>query len=107
MSMDKIVSNKNGSWIYQSQLNLYAFIKNQMEKEFLFKSISKGFDIAKKRKEQSNDNLKWALIIVGKTRKMCWVDNKTLKAYKADGYKKTNIEIKNFTFERWCTSFDL
>jgi len=53
------------------------------------------------------NNLKWAWIKVNGERKMCWVDNKTMKAFEAKEYERTDIEIPNFEFERWCTSFDL
>jgi hypothetical protein len=53
------------------------------------------------------DNKKWALITVKGEQKMCFVDNKTMKAYEADGYKKTSTEIIDFKFNRWCTGHDL
>lgn len=53
------------------------------------------------------NNLKWAWIKVNGERKMCWVDNKTNRAFEAKDYGQTDIEIKEFIFERWCTSFDL
>lgn len=38
---------------------------------------------------------------------MVWVDTITMKGFEANGYEQTDIEIKDFEFERWCTSFDL
>lgn len=73
----------------------------------LFFSTEEEINIRKNRRELKEDNRKWAYIVVGKTRKMCFVDNKTMKAYKADGYNSTWIEIKEFSFERWCTGHDL
>ena len=55
----------------------------------------------------NKDNLKWAFIRKDSKRKMCWVDNVTNKAYEPNGYNKTDIEIKDFTFERWCRLIDL
>lgn len=60
-----------------------------------------------KRRELNEDNLKYAKIKVCNTERLAWVNNKTNKAYKMDGYAKTNIEIKKFTFIRWATGFDL
>ena len=56
---------------------------------------------------QNQKNLRWAWIKVGEDRKMCWVDEVTDQAYKAEGYAKTDIEIKDFSFERWCRPGDL
>jgi hypothetical protein len=64
-------------------------------------------ELYEKRKVLNEDNRKWAWIKIANTRKLCWVDNKTMQAYKADGYSPTWIEIKKFTFERWATGFDL
>jgi len=59
-------------------------------------------------KEKPNPlNLKWAFVLIDGKREMCWVDNTTNKAYKADGYEQTDIEIENFSFERWCRLHDL
>jgi hypothetical protein len=55
----------------------------------------------------TTDNKKWAWVIINEKRMMCWVDNVTMKAYKADGYNKTDIEIPEFKFERWCRGMDL
>ena len=64
------------------------------------------FDKHNLRQKLNEDNRKLALIQIGNTKKMSFVDNKTMKAYKADGYKKTWIEIKKFKFIRWATLFD-
>jgi len=54
------------------------------------------------------DNTKLAKIVVGNTNKTAWVDTETKKAYKCgEYYAKTGMEITNFTFSRWCTSFDV
>lgn len=101
---DEIFYNKDGVWEKQSFFNKIEKFNKKVHKSFFYKLLNNGFEISDKREK---DNLKWAWVKVGNTRKMCWVDSITNKAYKADGYNKTNIEIKNFTFERWCTSFDL
>tara|TARA_B100002049_G_C15757822_1_gene241414 strand:+ start:161 stop:451 length:291 start_codon:yes stop_codon:yes gene_type:complete len=77
--------------------------QNQFEKRLILGL----FDKTKQRSENSQNNLKRAWILVGKTKFMAWVDNTTMKAFKADGYLQTNIEWKQFTFIRWCTTFDL
>jgi hypothetical protein len=104
---DKIFYDGNGGWEKQSYRDAMKNFQEKFHNEFFHKVMNNGFEIADKRKEQNQDNLKWAWIKIGNSRKMCWVDNVTNKAYKADGYGKTNIEIKNFSFERWCTGFDL
>lgn len=52
-------------------------------------------------------NKKWAMIEVEGESQMQWVDNITMKAYKRDGYYKTNIEIPEYKFDRWCRPMDL
>ena len=104
---DKIFYDGNGGWVKQSFIDGMKKIQNKIDRKIFHLFMGNNLEIHEKRKEQNQDNLKWAWIKIGNTRKMCWVDNVTEKAYKADGYGKTNIEIKNFSFERWCTGFDL
>lgn len=52
-------------------------------------------------------NKKLAWITVGTHNEIHWVDNVTMKAYKTDGYEKTDIEIPEFTFIRWCRGMDI
>lgn len=66
-----------------------------------------GIDPIPESEPDSNENKKWAWIIVDGERQMAWVDNVTMKAYKADGYDYTDIEIPEFEFERWCRPMDL
>ena len=82
-------------------------IKHDRMLLFGFDSSEEDCNKRKQRKLLNKDNRKWAWITVCNTRKMCWVDNKTMKAYKPDGYSPTWIEIKKFVFERWCTLHDL
>lgn len=77
--------------------------QNKMDRFLLFGK----YDIWKKRQLLNEDNRKWAYITVGHTQKVAWVDNKTMKAYKADGYEKTWMEIKRFKFDRFLRSMDL
>lgn len=57
--------------------------------------------------DKNSLNLKWAYVYSDGDRIICFVNNKTMKAYMADGYEKTDIEIKEFKFDRWLTPFDL
>ena len=76
---------------------------NKMDRFLLFGK----YDVWKRRQELKEDNRKWAFIRVGNTEKMAWVDNKTIIAYKADGYEKTWIKIPRFKFIRWARSMDI
>jgi hypothetical protein len=41
-------------------------------------------------------------------KELCWVTKEEVqKAYKAKEYKRTDIEIPEFRFIRWATTFDL
>lgn len=104
---DKIIYDSNGGWAKQSFIDGMKKLQNKIDRKMFHLFMGNNLEIHEKRKEQNQDNLKWAWIKISNTKKMCWVDNITMKAYKADGYGKTNIEIKKFTFERWCTGFDL
>ncbi len=97
--------DSNGCWTTKEFRDTCKALEIKSLKRLIFHTGK--YDISEQRAKQNPDNLKWAYIMVGKTRVMCWVDNATNKAYKADGYSKTTIEIKKFTFVRWCTSFDL
>lgn len=89
-------------WYDKKSIEAIRGFVTQMKKNTMYRILSGAVP-----KVKEEDNLKWAWVMIGKTKKMCWVDNKTMKAYKADRYAQTNIEIKHFTFLRWCTSFDL
>jgi len=104
-SSTDIVWLNETTWVKKDLLDDRKKYINKAEKSFFFKMF-KG-ELNNIKEEALFDRLKWAWVKVGNTRKRCWVDNETMKAYKADGYDKTYIEIPKFTFERWCTSFDL
>ena len=93
-------------WYSEGMLDAMKAFDRRCAYRFLYQT-EKEFELSKFRLTRSEDNRKWAWIMVANTKKMAWVDNKTLKAYKADGYEKTWIEIKKYNFVRWCTSFDL
>lgn len=96
-------------FIHDTELTAIKRMQERIEKRIFHYMIAnpEQIKLANERRKANEDNRKWAYITVGGIRKMAWVDNKTMKAYKADGYEKTWIEIKKFVFERWCTSFDL
>lgn len=109
------LKNRDGSqsnmWINKDEMDKYNNFMNKQRK----KAYHTGFGTASwyldKRKERKDtrDNWKLAKIIVGNTEKIAWVDTiETTKAYKCgEWYSKTWMEIKNYTFVRWCTSFDM
>jgi len=59
------------------------------------------------KREARAENRKWAIIKVGKSEKLVFVDRLSMKAYKVDNYKPTWMEIKNFKFIRWARPMDL
>jgi len=100
-----------GGWSSVGAIKATIAINAKIERD-LFARVIWGSDLLSiaKRKERTDrnlDNRKWAIIQVANTRKLCHVDNVTMKAYKTDGYEKTWIEFKKFTFIRWATGFDL
>lgn len=103
--MNDIIKTDHG-WTHKSEIKALKKLEHRLFWR-TFMLTKKQYDLSYKRYKLNKDNRKWAYIIVGSTRKICWVDNKTMKAYKSDGYKPTWIEIKKFKFDRWCTSFDL
>lgn len=60
-----------------------------------------------KIREERKETRKFAIIKFMGKEKVTYVDTETMKAYKSDGYKKTWIEIKPFTFLRWARFPDL
>ena len=85
--------------------NNYEEIKkfnNKLVKRLLF-----GYYDFKKSDSRKKDALRWAYIIIGKTRKLCYINPITMEAFKIDDYSVTNIQHKNFTFDRWCKPMDL
>lgn len=103
--MSAILFTESGHWITQQTLDAYAKFRDKWEK-YWFIYWKKEDD--EKRKNREKPKLKWAYIYVGRTRIICQIDFDTNKAYKVDrNYVATNMEWKKFTFDRWCTSFDL
>ena len=90
---------KDGMWHTKG----FKDICDKFEMKFFSKMLYGKPEITEKRQELNKDNRKWAYIIVGNTRKAAWVDNETMKAYKADGYSPTWMEYKHFKFDRWMS----
>ena len=96
-------------WINDEEhIKLKKFYENRERGMWITMFDPKAKKVFRERFERNEDNRKMAWITQGKTRKMAWVDNKTMDAYKMkEMYGKTWMKIKQFTFERWCTSFDV
>lgn len=96
----------DGYWISEAEkktMDLYL-ARFEFYHMFLWKpEHSVKSDLRRKNK----GNRAFAFIKVGRTRKMCFVDRDTKKAYKLDGYEPTWIEIKQFRFIRWARGMDL
>jgi len=94
-------------WITDAEKKVMDNFLSKSEKLFIMYLGPRERALSFRRRKLNEDNRKWAWIIVGNTRFRAWVDNKTMKAYKADGYDKTWMEWRNFKFERWCRPMDL
>ena len=96
-------------WTTEKERSAFKKFSEDMYRNFMYLSMASKEQLLlhDTRILNKEDNRKWALVKVANTRKLCWVDNKTMKAYKADNYKPTYMEIKKFTFLRWATGFDL
>jgi hypothetical protein len=66
-----------------------------------------SIDKKKETRRRNKDVRKWAWVVQGNTKKLCFVDKQTMRAYKAEKYTPTWMEIKNPTFKRWATGHDL
>lgn len=66
---------------------------------------------SEKRKIGSSEKTErycYAYILVDGQRKMCMMNpDDTSKAFKLDGYARTEKMYNNFTFDRWCRGMDL
>ena len=105
--MDSDIIHTNNGWYSKSFADAFTSMHNKVLNDMCYRELNNGNELHEERQKRNENNLKWAYIKVANTEKMEWVDNVTNKAYKKDGYNKTNIEIKKFKFIRWCTSMDL
>ena len=106
---NKIFYDANGGFETQGFRDEMKKLEVKLKKEIFYKLLineGKGFELMLKRKALKQRTLVWAWVKIANTRKKVWIDTVTNKAYKANGYEKTYIEIKKFTFERWCNGFD-
>lgn len=90
-------------WINKKEKELWINYLDQQERYIM--GIGSIFEL-KGNGSLSTNNKKWAWIEVNGERQMQWVCNVTMKAYKADGYNCTDIEIPEYKFERWCRLMD-
>lgn len=102
---DDIIKTQYG-WISKKLADRWVNSMRHFE-SFILLATDEDIDKLKTRNKNNEDNRKWAYIYYGNTKTMAYVDNKTMKAYKADGYEATWMEIPKYKFIRWCTSFDL
>ncbi len=87
------------NWISKEEKKRFEEYKAQ-EERFLF-----GIDPIPEPKPICNK--RWAWIEVDGESQIQWVDDVTMKAYRRDGYEKTEDEIPSYKFERWCRPMDL
>jgi hypothetical protein len=115
MSQFKVINTGgHAMWINMKEWERYKRfferVEKQRDRELLLdpQEMERENAIRYKRIMQQRDNRKLALIMIGHTRFMAWVDTITNKAYKSGvWYEKTWMEIPRFKFERWATSFDV
>jgi len=104
MNESEITMNEVGQWMtkdFQMQLE-----QIQKEIELKFWYYMNEHSIAKNKARRSNR--KFAIIQVGNTRQLCFMDNEdTSIAYKMEDYGCTEMRWRKFIFIRWATSFDL
>jgi CRISPR/Cas system-associated protein Cas5 (RAMP superfamily) len=90
-------------WINDAETRTLAIHAERTE-HYLFFHYGKLDDVKRKEREEHR---KWAIIKVGKKERLVFVHRETMKAYKADNYERTWMEIKSFTFIRWARPMDL
>ena len=90
-------------WIHEDEVRAMAAHAEKFEKYMMF-HFSPMDAIKRERREEHR---KWAIIKVAGKEKLAFVHRVTKKAYKADLYKRTWMEIKVFTFIRWARPMDL
>lgn len=107
MENQKILVDENGAWMTQSANDTLTKIMKKISKDYWMRMLNDEKNVFEKRYDNKR-SLKLAWIRVGRTRIMCFVDTKTMKAYKMDERREpTWMQIKHFTSERWCTGFDM
>jgi len=98
-------------WITEQERQARKEIYNKMLNDYYYLFFSpNAIENLKKHDARANkkkDNRKWALIKVGNTPMTVMVDNKTMVAYKMDGYTPTNETWDDYIFIRWARPMDL
>lgn len=106
---DKVIEithdGKPVGWMKQSFADELKRLDDKAFRNMMYRKS----EVARPRRlQQAKDRVIFAYILVGKTRKMCWYNRETGKAYKVgNNYEKTWMEWKTFQFIRYCTGFDL
>lgn len=90
-------------WISPDESRILARHAERAERYVMFYFRPEHAEIRKQRE----DPRKWAVIEQLGKEKLVFVDRLTMKAYKADNYEATWMEIKNFKFMRWARPMDL
>jgi hypothetical protein len=90
-------------WVHDDEARALAKHAERTERYMMWYWKPEHMKLRSKRE----DPRKWALIKVGKTEKLVFVDRNTKKAYKVFNNKATWMEIKSFTFIRWARPMDL
>lgn len=96
----------------------FSFKKAAEEREKAVMEAMVSFFDRRSRKltpeEEIRTRLKYGIIYEGDIRRIVYVDNQTMKAYRMinndyymGGLEKPLNEIADFRFERWCTGMDL
>lgn len=102
----KIVDLGSGQWASQDMINEMEKFHRRRETYIWLFSKPEHSTIRKERKELKGD-YKWCYVLVGHTRKLAMINQLDNKVYKVNNMELTNVEIKNYRFDRYCTSFDL
>ncbi len=108
MKENNIIDLGQFGWINKADFDNFQKFKEKKQNEYyLFSKYPELLEIRRERRKNNEDNTYYAYILVGNTRKLAFVDKFTNKAFKCDGYAKTNIEIKKYKFIKWTNSMEL
>lgn len=82
--------------------DLDDFISEMIKLEFNF-----IFGEVNSKKEPLTEKFRLAWVVIVDDREIAWVNSSMTKAYKDDNYERTDIELTDFSFERWCRGMDI
>lgn len=107
MENTTIVDLGNSQWASHKMLDEMQKFNNRRE-AYIFLHYSPEHNTTRKEREQIRGNYKWCYVTIGNTRKLAMINELDGKVYKVSSNMEiTNIEIKKYKFNRYCTSFDL